>query len=106
MEQEKKDNQRDKVVLDIEDSPFNINGNKSIKDRKGNVKIVNKSPKKERYSLLEKKSANPEDYEKSERKDKKLDFDRWVKPLTIATAVSASCFLVSAAIFVSQRRKK
>lgn len=34
------------------------------------------------------------------------DLDGWVRPLAIATAIAASCFLLTGALFVAQRRRR
>ena len=39
-------------------------------------------------------------------KVKEVDLDRWVAPLAVATAVAASCFVVSSYLFLKQQRRR
>jgi hypothetical protein len=34
------------------------------------------------------------------------DIARWIKPLTIATSIAASCFVLSSVVFLSQKRRR
>jgi len=78
------------VVGDIEDGPFK-------KNESGKAKHVfskkNQKQKAKDDSGGDKKNAND-------------NLDKWIKPLAVATAASASLCIVSLAVIAMQRRKR
>ena len=79
------------VDVDIEDGPFQS-------------KRMKQKPK---GRIGRKSKANNED-ESDETKNGKAtgDIDKWIRPLTIATAVAASCFTLSIVLAASRRRTR
>ena len=96
VEQEKKIQQG--VVVDIEDGPF-----RSKESEEKRVVTTVRSCK--RTAMQNEKE--PLEQKRSGEKQEVVDFeDPWVRRLTIATAVAASCFVVSGALLVLQKRKR
>ncbi|KAL7496822.1 hypothetical protein ACHAWT_007111 [Skeletonema menzelii] len=81
--------QEKKQVLDIEDGPFSPK----------HVKISRIAPRRKNKS-----DADPNNGEESN--DKQQATDRLLHQLTLATAIAASLFAVSASLLVLQRRKR
>ena len=75
-------------IFDIEDGPLQVGSEKKTGERmKGKVSI---------------KSSNKKWEEKPDRKEM-VDYEKWIRPLTIATVIAGSCFVMSA-MMVSRRR--
>ena len=77
----KKEKEETMATIDIEDGPFK--GSNEVQE-----KVV---------------SRGEENASSTSNND---DLSKWIKPLTIATSVAASCFVVSTIIFLSQKRKR
>lgn len=77
----KKENEETVATIDIEDGPFK--GNDEVQ------KLVGRGKEKT-----------------TSTSDNDDDFSKWIKPLTIATSVAASCFVVSTVLFLSQKSKR
>mmetsp|Transcript_11015 Transcript_11015/g.19225 ORF Transcript_11015/g.19225 Transcript_11015/m.19225 type:complete len:543 (-) Transcript_11015:522-2150(-) len=85
VEQEKREQQL--KVMDIEDGPFG----KSEKGKSRPVTVISKRGKNGKVEdiLKDEEVTNP-----------------WIRRLTVATAVAASCFVVSSGLLLVQRRKR
>lgn len=77
----KKEKEETMATIDIEDGPF-----------------------KDSNEVQEKAVSRGEENASSTSNND--DLSKWIKPLTIATSVAASCFVVSTIIFLSQKRKR
>ena len=74
--------------VDIEDGPFQKPKTKDA-SRKAIAKVDTKATK------LDNMQSDDGD-----------DIARWIKPLTIATSVAASCFILSSILFLSQKHRR
>ncbi|KAL7536336.1 hypothetical protein ACHAXR_007091 [Thalassiosira sp. AJA248-18] len=88
VEQEKKKQQQQLDVIDIEDGPFRNDGS-----GKRAVTVLSKREKNEN-----------ETHGGSSHGDETVD--PWIRRLTIATAVTATCFVVSGTLLLLQKRKR
>lgn len=89
VEQEKKQQK----LVDIEDGPFS-----NIVERKAPSTSLSKRGKDKNYLSNENKA--------NENVTIITRMDPWVRRLTIATAITATCFVASIASFVLQKRKR
>jgi sorting nexin-8 len=83
--------EKETATVDIEDGPFSNQTPKGATGRKAIVKVdTTEATKSEEIQA-------PHDND---------DMTRWIKPLTIATSVAASCFVLSSVLFLSQKRRR
>ena len=94
VEQERKKGQQSDV-LDIEDGPFRSKG---LEEKR----VVTTVRSSKRTAM----QNETEPLEQKSTEEKQNVEDPWVRRLTIATAVAASCFVVSGALLVLQKRKR
>jgi hypothetical protein len=83
--------EKDTATADIEDGPFSTQKQKVTAGRK----VITKSETTEATYSEEMQSPDDND-----------DMTRWIKPLTIATSVAASCFVLSSVLLLSQKRRR
>ena len=92
-QEKKKQQQQNNVVVDIEDGPFR---NKDTSVEKRSVTLANRK----------KSNDTNENNHEDIQKDENSEIDPWVRRLTVATVVAASCFVVSGTLLLLQKRKR
>jgi hypothetical protein len=101
------DTQSRTVVCDIEDG---LSGDKSIStssNKKSVIKESSQSVRMATVAAVATAATGPRRQGASNAKDDDplMDLEKWILPLQIATTIAASCFLMSAAVYLKQRRR-
>ncbi|CAB9508659.1 RNA methyltransferase RlmN [Seminavis robusta] len=100
---ENNNNKEKAVVLDIEDGIGPIASTKTSSVSNNNnsksVAVVKKSSSRETPASINPPASNDNNGATA------TDLEKWILPLQIATAISASCFLLSTALYLKQRRQ-
>ena len=86
-------------VVDIEDS---LPGGTIAAIKKGAVKKLSQSTTS---STTDKEGSRPQGGNTGESANDPLDLEQWVRLLQVATAIAASCFLFSSAMYIKQRKR-
>ena len=81
--------------IDIEDGPFTNHHPKTTIHKYGNVIQNTKRNKR-----------NDTNNDKTNEKNKVQNLDQWIKPLTIATGIAGSVFIISTMILMSASKRK
>jgi hypothetical protein len=79
-------------IFDIEDGPLQV-GNDHLEKKRERMKG--------RVSI---RSSNKKAATKPDKKEI-VDYEKWIRPLTIATVVAGSCFVMSATVIMVGRRR-
>lgn len=93
-EKEEEEYRRRGKLADIEDGPFRVDGS-----RKPPRTTIVALPTKRRKEEVAVRETQEEDESKGNGQD------RWVRLLTVATVVAATCFVVSSGLLLLQKRK-
>jgi hypothetical protein len=93
-EKEEEEYRRREKLADIEDGPFREDGS-----RKPPRTTIVALPSKRRKEEVAARETQEEDELRGNGQD------RWVRRLTVATVVAATCFVVSSGLLLLQKRK-
>lgn len=94
-EKEEEECRRRGKLADIEDGPFREDGSR----KPPRTTIVALPSKRRKEEVVAARETQEEDESKGDGQD------RWVRRLTVATVVAATCFVVSSGLLLLQKRK-
>jgi len=101
VQQEKDKLQATRSIKDIEDGPF---GRESGASERRGMDIARHSGK---ASGTEQSSNSDSAHNARDTNDVAVEaVSKWIQPLTVATSVAASCFLLSTFLFVRQKQRR